>query len=148
MRAPLSKDRDKARTMSRMPCGGFAVLDIARPLRGRNQGSLPTAADCSFQFTAIRNTYSRNVMCPKLYVSSLGLGDFVAFLGDQESYSCRQPVHQIEAPSQLRIPIMHRVESGRLIRVRIEARRATVLNTHSLVIRKEVCLSYSHQLSS
>ena len=134
--------------MSRMPFGGFAVLDIARPLRGRDQGSLPKKADCFLPFISTHNINSRIVTCKKLYVSSLGLGDFVAFLGDQESNSCLQPVAQIEAPSQLRIPIMHRVESGRLSRVRIEARRATVLTPRSLVIQKEVSLRPSPQLST
>ena len=88
-------------------------------------------------------TNPRNVVYRNLYVSSLGLGDFVAFLGDQESNSCRQPVSQIEAPSRPRIPIMHRVESGRLNRVRIEARRATVLDTSFLLNLKEACIELS-----
>lgn len=80
----------------------------------------------------------RNLVRRKLYVSSLGLGDFVAFLDDQDSSSCRQSADQIEAPSQLRKPIMHRIETGRFFRVRIEARRATVFTTSFLANDQEV----------
>ena len=81
----------------------------------------------------------------KLYVPSLGSGDFVAFLDDQDIASCRQSADQIEAPPQLRMPIMHRAETGRLFRVRIEARRATVFDSPFLPNEPEVCSRSSPQ---
>jgi len=127
--------------MSRIPCGGFAVLDIAPPLCGNERGGLNGRADRFFDLRSIHTKNSRNVLCRQLNVSSLGWGDFVAFLGDQEPASCRQPVNQIEAPSQRRIPIMHRAEAGRLFRVRIEAWRATASTSTILGSRKETHLS-------
>lgn len=104
MYAALNYGGGIAQTMSRIPFGGFAVLDIARSMRLEEKGPL------SEKSIDLSSTKSHLPILDK-YSSSHGLGDFVDTVDASNTSSGQQSVEQLEAPSLHRYPIMHRVES-------------------------------------
>ena len=104
MRVALIDGGGIAQTMSRIPFGGFAVLDIARSMRLKEKGPL------SEKSIDLSSTKSHLQILDK-YLSSLGLGDFGNTVDASGTSSDQQSVGQLEASSLHRFPIMHRVES-------------------------------------
>ena len=110
MRVPLFQPGGSGRTMSRIPSGGYAVLDIARPLRPEVEGALSKKA---VRFLPVLGPdYYFRLLCWSLTRSfrRMGLGDFVCALDVREFDSRQQSACQIEAPFHRRTPFMHLVD--------------------------------------
>ena len=112
MTVPLQHPGDGVRTMSRIPFGGFAVLDIARPPRPARTGALSRKRCLFLLFPGQIPSTGRNSLPCDMRLSSRGLDDFDCSFDGPEILSGRQSVRQMEASFPLRLPIMHRVDSG------------------------------------
>ena len=107
MREPSFKPGDSVRTMSRMPFGGFAVLDIARPLRPKGEGALSKKAVCFLDSPADLLLPSSDNQDQGRQLCRLGLGDFGRASDSREIPSRKKFACQIEAPFPRRTPIQH-----------------------------------------
>lgn len=104
---PLSRCGDSEPTMSRIPYGGFAVLDIAGSPRRKHEGAR-SKIDFVISFTG---TMKRSLV-RDTEASPIGLGDFDCPWDAWELCSCQQSADQIgsalltpktyRAPSRIR----------------------------------------------
>lgn len=104
---PPHQAGDTGRTVSRMPFGGFAVLDTAHPVRVPKEGELPKKP---LGFPSDREQL-HSVSSIDLVATGiphrLGLGDFGSALDDCQQPCQRQSACQLEAPISRRIPLKH-----------------------------------------
>ena len=107
MREPLFDPGDSVRTMSRMPFGGSAVLDIARPLRSQTEEALSRKAMCFLEPPADRHLPSNGKQEQGRQLCRLGLGDFEQTSDSREPRSRKKSAFQMEAPFPRRTPIQH-----------------------------------------
>lgn len=133
MSVPLGICGGSVQALSRISFGGLAVLDSAHTLRDQNRGAHSKETLCLLPTNTTTLSNKKRALTRDSTESSLGLGDFDAAVDARDSQFRQQSVGQMEAPSYRRPPILHRAESGRLMRVRIEARRSTVSNTTFLL---------------
>jgi len=104
---PLSQAGDTGRTVSRIPFGGFAVLDTARPVRVPEEGDLPKKTLGVSSDKETPASVNSITLVATGIPRRLGLGDFVQALDDsQDSCQC-QSACQMEAPISHRLPIRH-----------------------------------------
>jgi len=98
---------DTGRTVSKIPFGGFAVLDTARPARLPDDGELPKKP-LGFP---LDQKDPAPAHCITLAATGLprrlGLGDFGCALDDWQLACQRQSACQMEAPISRRIPLRH-----------------------------------------
>ena len=135
MRVPLNNDDDIGRTMSRIPSGGFAVLDIILPNRARIHGALSgKLADLP-----LRKCFPKFV---NMLLSSRGLGDFVDTVGAPDPLPYCSPFSRWKHPPSIDCPSCTESNQNRLTRVRIEARRKTASFPRKALPQKGVSSTY------
>jgi len=110
VRVPLFQPGRSGRTMSRIPCGGFAVLDIVRPLRLESKGAISKKAVRFLFLPESESNFRLRFWSLTRSFRRMGLGDFVRALDVRESDSRQQSACQIEAPFHRRTPFMHLVD--------------------------------------
>ncbi len=134
MRVPLLQRGGNGRTMSRIPFGGSAVLDIARPLRPEIKGALSKKA-VRFLFLPESESYFRlRSWLSTRSFRRMGLGDFVIALDPREFDSRQQSACQIEAPFLRRTPLMHLVDINTTSKSANRSKTDLCVDHHDLLI--------------
>ena len=108
MREPRFQPGDIGRTMSRIPFGGFAVLDIARPTPPEEEGALSKKAVRFLNPRTDLNLTRNDQRNQGRQLCRLGLGDFGSALESRRINPFMKSACQIEAPFPRRTPILHR----------------------------------------
>ena len=111
MKEPFNKPGDVSWSMSRIPFGGCAVLDIDQLTRRENEGVLPKKNCLFFRSESGGLSETLSLMASWKTNPSLGLGDFGCALGSWDLRPKMKSACQMEGPYLCRIPIMHLVFS-------------------------------------
>jgi hypothetical protein len=98
MKEPFNKPGDVKRSMSRIPFGGSAVLDIDRSPRRENEGVLSEKSCLLFRSDAGGDTETKSSMASWKTHPSLGLGDFVRASDSWDTHPYQKSACQMEAP--------------------------------------------------
>ncbi len=115
VKVPLHQAGDAERTVSRIPSGGFAVLDTVRSARVSEKGELPKK---TLRVPSIQNLYAHAGSITLVEPGNprrLGLSDFVRASDDCQFLSQRQSACQMEALIFRRIPFKHLASSSQAL---------------------------------